>query len=90
MTDHDYNVASESVYADESFAVMLIECAESVVDDTGSTESALRQVSAEMREFLNVTDAFPSGESRLVLVDRARRIRDTADIRAELKALETL
>lgn len=90
MTNRDYARASESVYADESFATLLIECAESLVEDTGSTESALRQASAEMREFLSVSDSIPSGETRLVLVDRARKIRDTADIRAELKSLESL
>lgn len=90
MTNLDHARASESVYNDDSFSRLMIDCAESVVDDTGSTVEALEQARDEMIEFLNVSDAIPSGETRLVLVDRARRIRDTADIRAELKSLESL
>lgn len=90
MTQNDYANACESVYNDDSFTRIIIDCAESVVDDSGSTVEALTQARDEMIEFLTVSDAIPSGETRLVLVDRARKIRDTADIRAELKALETL
>lgn len=75
---------TNNVYADDGFARLLIECAESVTNDSGSTVEALEQAAQEMREFLSVSDKIPSGESRLVLVSRAMEIRNTAEIRAAI------
>ena len=75
---------TNSVYNDDGFSKILIECAETVVNDSGSTVEALMQAADEMREFLAVSDKIPSGESRLVLVSRAMEIRNTAEIRASI------
>lgn len=82
-------MACLSIYESEGLTTLMVECAESIADDTGSTVGALTQVVSEMTELLTAYDSgeIPSNETRLVLVSRAMDIRSKARIRAALKEL---